>query len=105
KSFTQRRNGAAEDATQFLCVLSLCRCAFAPLREKTLLSPSALNACQLLQTILNRVPCDVGEESLNVFRSLGGLVVEQKCMLPNVHHEDRREAGDVAGFMQRDPVI
>src|SRR4051795_5796088 len=51
------------------------------------------------------VPVDVREEGFDVLRSLGRLVVEQKGMLPDVHHEDRLEAGRVTVLVEGNPVV
>ena len=58
-----------------------------------------------LQPLVTNVPSDVGEECLNIFWSLGRLVVEQESMLPHVHHQHGIKAGHVACFMKRNPMI
>ena len=51
------------------------------------------------------VPIDVREKCLDVFGPVGRFVVEQVGVLPDVHHQQRDEAGHVAALMQLDPVI
>src|SRR4029078_1884473 len=58
-----------------------------------------------LQPLLNFRPIDIREESFDVLRSFSWFVIQQKRVLPNVHHQDWIEACDVASFMQRNPVI
>ena len=58
-----------------------------------------MNARDLLEAFFDSIPRDVREERLDVFRQLGRFVVEQKCVLPNVHHWiTLHETGNVAGF-------
>src|ERR1700759_5260432 len=59
----------------------------------------------LREPAFDRRPVNVREERLDVLRTLGGLVVEKKRVLPNVHHKRRREARDVADLVQRYPVV
>ena len=50
-------------------------------------------------------PIDIRKERLDILRPLGRFVVEQVSMLPDIHHQDRIEAGDIAGLVQRDPMV
>src|SRR5690242_18465964 len=58
-----------------------------------------------VESRLDRAPINVREERFDILWPLGGLVIEQEGVLPHVHHEDRREACDIVGLVQRDPVI
>src|SRR6202161_1089565 len=57
------------------------------------------------QACLGSVGVEVGEERLDVLRTIRRLVVQRERVLPYVHHDDRVESGDVAVFVQRDPVV
>src|SRR5207244_2391147 len=58
-----------------------------------------------LEPRVDDLPVDVREEGVDVLRALRRLVVEQEGVLPDVHHEDRDEARDVADLVERDPVV
>ena len=36
---------------------------------------------------IDGVPANIGKKCLDVLRALRGLVVEKKCVLPNIHHQ------------------
>jgi len=48
---------------------------------------------------LHRLPIDIRQERVDVLRAVGGLVVEQVRVLSHVHHQQRDEAGHVAGLV------
>src|SRR5678809_379684 len=50
------------------------------------------------------LPIDVGHEVLDVLRALGGLEIHGEGVLPEVHDEDRREAGGMPDVMVADPM-
>src|SRR5437868_1590230 len=59
----------------------------------------------MLQSSLDHVPIDVREERFDVLGTIRRFVIQDKCMLPNVHYQHGSETGDVSGFMQSDPMI
>ena len=56
------------------------------------------------QATVDSAPVDVGEKRFDVLGPLS-FEVEQISVFPNVHDEYGIEAGDIARFMERDPVI
>src|SRR6185295_14431432 len=57
------------------------------------------------QSALDCTPIDICEERFDIFRALGGLIVQQERMLPNIHDEYWSEARYVSCFVQCDPMI
>ena len=55
-----------------------------------------------IHAFVHGCPIDIREEGFNVLGSLGGLVVQEECVLPNVNHEQRLEARDVADLVSND---
>src|SRR5687767_3358927 len=58
-----------------------------------------------LEPAADGVPTYVGEERFDIFRPVGGCVILDPGVLPHVHYQYRLIAGDVAGFVEIDPVI
>src|SRR5437870_607364 len=59
----------------------------------------------MLQASLDDVPINVGKESFDVLWPLRWFVIEDVCVLPNIHHQNWIKAGDVPRLVQSDPVI
>src|SRR5262245_22925748 len=55
--------------------------------------------------LIYRFPNKVREESVDVTRPLGRLVVQEVRMLPDIHHKHRSKIGYIAYLVLGDPVI
>src|ERR1043165_8313069 len=58
-----------------------------------------------LEPLLHSLPRDVGEECLDVGRSLCRFVIKQIGVFPYIHNEERNEPRHMPMFMETDPVI
>src|SRR5260370_36648110 len=58
-----------------------------------------------VQTLLDRGPIDVREERFDIFRPIGGFVIEDERVLPHLHHQPRLKTRDVAALLPGDPGI
>src|SRR5437016_5089093 len=58
-----------------------------------------------MQAPLDRAPIDVREERFDVLGPIRRFVIKYERVLPNVHYQYRIETGDVARFVQADPMI
>src|SRR5439155_17451110 len=58
-----------------------------------------------MQAPLNGAPIDVREERFDVLGPIRRFVIKYERVLPNVHHQDRIETGNVARLVQADPMI
>ena len=57
------------------------------------------------QASLYSLPVHIGEERVDVLWSVGWRVIQNECMLPNIHHENRNESRNIANLMQGDPMV
>jgi hypothetical protein len=48
---------------------------------------------RVFQSLIGGFPIDIGKESFDIFASTGGGIIQDESMLPNVHNQDRLEAG------------
>ena len=48
------------------------------------------------QTFAYRIPIDIREKRLDIFRTVDGSVILDKRVFPHVHYQDRLVSGDVA---------
>ena len=56
--------------------------------------------------MFNGLPVDIGEKGLDVGDAFDGFVIQNEGMLPHIHDQPHRnEAGHIAGFVQRNPMI
>jgi hypothetical protein len=52
-----------------------------------------------LETSFDCVPVYIGEKRIDVFWPFSGLIVEQECMFPYIHHEHWIKSRDIADFV------
>ena len=63
------------------------------------------NNAHLPKSRVDRSPIDIREKCLDVFRTISRDVIQDEGVFPNVHNQDWSESGDIAGFVQVDPMI